>query len=151
MWIDVSEENIYFIFKVENQPSKKPASRRCLVRILPASWFHVRPIFYPENGDYTFLRNVGLRMDCTFLCFRRWQRLNLPLWEHQHPSLGHVFVSNLTFSFNLKLRSYFRVTGNANTPLAFVPSAAIVNKWSLAHLFWEGSVMWITIFELHTT
>jgi hypothetical protein len=49
MRTDVSEENITSIFRVENQPSNKPARLGRFARI----------IFDPEEGSDNFLRNIG--------------------------------------------------------------------------------------------
>jgi hypothetical protein len=38
-------------------------------------WFLARLIFCPEDGGYTFLREVGSHMDYTALYLRRWQHL----------------------------------------------------------------------------
>jgi hypothetical protein len=56
MWTDVSENCITFVFKVETQPSQKPANSR---------WLDLTR--HPEDGGDTFLRNVGSHTDYTAL------------------------------------------------------------------------------------
>jgi hypothetical protein len=62
VWTDVSEERIASIFRVEKSVSEEPAWAGG--GTLPTSatcshWFHARGFYYPEDGDDTFLRNVG--------------------------------------------------------------------------------------------
>jgi hypothetical protein len=59
MCTDVPEEQIISMFRVENQPSKKPACSRWL------GWFLARLISHPEDGGEAFLQNVSSRTDYT--------------------------------------------------------------------------------------
>jgi hypothetical protein len=73
MCIDVSEKLITFIFRVENQPSKKSV---CLMWLSPAaSQFLSRLIFDLQDEGDKFLRNVGSHTDYRALYPRRWQHL----------------------------------------------------------------------------
>jgi hypothetical protein len=89
MWIEVSEECITPIFRVENQPRKKPACSRCLGRILVcqkmselyfdrqpvshSSWcqapiWDTRPIFL---SPWNFLEIVASLLFCSALSDER--------------------------------------------------------------------------------
>jgi hypothetical protein len=54
VWSDVSEKRIASIFRVEKSASEEQASAATCSRL-----FLARGFFYPEDGDDTFLRNVG--------------------------------------------------------------------------------------------
>jgi hypothetical protein len=58
-WTDVLEERIASIFRVENHCARNQREQVAQSAATCSRWFIARRFFYPEDGDDTFLWNLG--------------------------------------------------------------------------------------------